>query len=186
MAMSRSFGAMLFTTVPPIRSSPELMSSSPAIMFSVVDLPQPEGPTRIMNSPSAISMLTRSTARAPSGNRLVTSLRTISAISLSLHGTRRQPRHDAALEEQHEHNDRNCDDHGRGADRSGGLLELGASGEETDRGRHGTSPGRRGQRDREQEVVPAEDENQNRRGEHAGRGERGDDLGERLERGGPV
>ena len=33
------------------------MSSSPATMFSVVDFPQPDGPTRMMNSPSAISRL---------------------------------------------------------------------------------------------------------------------------------
>ncbi len=60
-------GAMLLTTLPPIRSSPSLMSSSPAIMLSVVDFPQPEGPTRITNSPSAISRLMLSTASAPSG-----------------------------------------------------------------------------------------------------------------------
>ena len=52
MAMSRSFGALSFTTFPPMRSSPELMSSSPAIMLRVVDFPHPDGPTRMMNSPS--------------------------------------------------------------------------------------------------------------------------------------
>ncbi len=67
MAMSRSLGARSLTTVPSMRSSPEVMSSRPAIMFSVVDFPQPDGPTRMMNSPSAISMLTSWTARAPSG-----------------------------------------------------------------------------------------------------------------------
>ena len=30
------------------------MSSSPATMLSSVDFPQPEGPTRMMNSPSAM------------------------------------------------------------------------------------------------------------------------------------
>ena len=45
--------------------------------------------------------------------------------------------------------------------------------------------GRR-QRDREQEVVPGEDEDQDRRGEHARRGERHDDLAEGLERRGAV
>ena len=55
--MSRSRGAFLLTTSPPIRSSPLEMSSSPAIMFSAVDFPQPDGPTRIMNSPSVISRL---------------------------------------------------------------------------------------------------------------------------------
>ncbi len=67
MAMSRSLGARSFIRSPPMRSSPPLMSSSPAIMFSVVDFPQPEGPTRITNSPSAISRFTSLTASAPSG-----------------------------------------------------------------------------------------------------------------------
>jgi hypothetical protein len=43
------------------------MSSSPAIMLSAVDFPQPDGPTRMMNSPSAISMLMSSAATVPSG-----------------------------------------------------------------------------------------------------------------------
>ena len=60
--MSRSRGAFWLTTSPPIRSSPDVMSSSPAIMFNAVDLPQPDGPTRIMNSPSRISRLRSLTA----------------------------------------------------------------------------------------------------------------------------
>ena len=47
MAMSRSFGGTLLTTRPPIAISPPVMFSSPAIMRSSVDLPQPEGPTSI-------------------------------------------------------------------------------------------------------------------------------------------
>src|SRR6266487_4552895 len=137
MAMSRSLGATWLTTLPPMRSSPSLMSSSPAIMFSVVDLPHPDGPTRITNSPSPMSRLIESTASAPSGYRFVTLSRTISAISLSLHGTGRQPRDDAALKEEHEHDDRDRDDHRGGGDRSGGLLELRAAGEERYGGRHG-------------------------------------------------
>src|SRR3954463_16706484 len=39
----------------PMRISPLVMSSSPAIIRSVVDLPQPDGPTRTTNSLSAIS-----------------------------------------------------------------------------------------------------------------------------------
>ena len=50
--MSRSFGERSLTVSPPIFTSPLEMSSSPAIIRSAVDLPQPEGPTRIMNSPS--------------------------------------------------------------------------------------------------------------------------------------
>ncbi len=65
--MSRSFGALSFTTASPILSSPSVMSSSPAIMRSAVDFPQPDGPTRITNSPSLISKLMSRTASKPSG-----------------------------------------------------------------------------------------------------------------------
>jgi hypothetical protein len=79
MAMSRSLGASWLTTRPPMRSSPSVMSSSPAIMFRQVDFPEPDGPTRIMNSPSPMSRLASLTGTVPSGNRLVTWSRTISA-----------------------------------------------------------------------------------------------------------
>ena len=84
MAMSRSFGALSFTTFPAMRSSPSVMSSSPAIMLRQVDLPQPDGPTRMTNSPSAMSRLTSFTASAPSGKRLVRWSSTISATVCSL------------------------------------------------------------------------------------------------------
>ena len=56
--MSRSFGGTLFTTRSPMRISPAVMFSRPAIMRSSVDLPQPDGPTSTTNSPSAIEMST--------------------------------------------------------------------------------------------------------------------------------
>ena len=52
MAMSRSFGGRSFTTRSPIEIVPAVISSSPAMDRSAVDLPQPDGPTRTMNSPS--------------------------------------------------------------------------------------------------------------------------------------
>ena len=58
MAMSRSRGASRETSRSPIQISPSLTSSSPAIMRSSVDLPQPDGPTRTMNSPLSIVRLT--------------------------------------------------------------------------------------------------------------------------------
>src|SRR3954466_7512219 len=58
MAMSRAFGATLFTTRPPMAISPAEMFSRPAIIRSSVDLPQPDGPTRMTNSPSSISTST--------------------------------------------------------------------------------------------------------------------------------
>src|SRR5689334_14761034 len=165
--MSRSLGAFSLTRCPPMRSSPSVMSSRPAIMLSVVDFPQPDGPTRMMNSPSAISTLTSCTARAPSGYLLVTLSRTISAMCNSpLDGAGGQARDDAALEEQHEEDDRDRDDHRRGGDRPGRVLELRAAGEELQRHRHRARLLGRGERDREQEVVPAEDEHEDRGGEH--------------------
>src|SRR3954470_9029953 len=125
--MSRSLGARSFMRSPPMRSSPSEMSSSPAIMFRVVDFPQPDGPTRMMNSPSATSMLTSSAPRVPSGYRLYTWSRTMSAIGLSLHCAGGQPGDDPALEEQHEDDDRNGEQHGRGRDRPGRLGELGGA-----------------------------------------------------------
>ena len=58
MAMSRSLGGTLFTTRPPIAISPLVISSSPAIIRSSVDLPQPDGPTSTTNSPSGMSIST--------------------------------------------------------------------------------------------------------------------------------
>ena len=50
MAMSRSFGGTSLTTWSSMAISPSVMSSRPAIMRSVVDLPQPDGPTSTTNS----------------------------------------------------------------------------------------------------------------------------------------
>src|SRR6187399_3442482 len=134
--MSRSFGAFSFIRLPSIRNSPVEMSSRPATMFNVVDLPQPDGPTRMMNSPSAISMSTSDTASAPSGYRLLTLSRMISAMPLPLHGTGGQPRDDAALEEQHEQDDRDRDHHRGRGDGPGRIFELRGPGEERQRRRH--------------------------------------------------
>src|SRR5580700_6991008 len=84
MAMSRSRGGRLLTTRSPIRTSPLVISSSPAIMRNAVVLPQPEGPTRHTNSPSLISRLRLLTARAPPPSyRLVRSSRTTPAMTRS-------------------------------------------------------------------------------------------------------
>src|SRR5579875_2307309 len=165
MAMSRSFGARSFTTSPSMRSSPREMSSRPAIMLRVVDLPHPEGPTRMQNSPSSISKLRSLTAKAPSGYCLVTWSRVMPAIGSpsALHRARGEPGDDPTLEEQHEHEDGDADDHGRGGDVADRVLEAGVAGEEPDLGRHRPGSRRRGQGDGEQEVVPAEEEHQDHR-----------------------
>jgi hypothetical protein len=43
--------------------SPDVGCSKPAIIMSVVDLPEPEGPRKVMNSPGSISRLRSSIAR---------------------------------------------------------------------------------------------------------------------------
>src|SRR5438046_1819953 len=55
MAMSRSLDSRSFTTRSSMAMLPAVMSSNPASMRSSVDLPQPEGPTSTVNSPSAMS-----------------------------------------------------------------------------------------------------------------------------------
>ena len=53
MAISRWLGGVRLTRLPSIATSPEVASSRPAMMRRSVDLPQPEGPTKTQNSPSA-------------------------------------------------------------------------------------------------------------------------------------
>src|SRR3954454_13278658 len=79
MAMSRSLGARSLTTRSPIRSSPEDASSRPATMRSAVDLPLPDGPTRIVNSPSSTDRSSPSTALVPSSKTFETSSNAIEA-----------------------------------------------------------------------------------------------------------
>ena len=67
MAMSRSFGGTSLTTRSPMLTSPWLITSRPATIRSAVVLPQPDGPTRTMNSLSAMSRSSACTAVVPSG-----------------------------------------------------------------------------------------------------------------------
>src|SRR5215203_1219 len=60
--MSRSFGGLFDTSLPEIRISPRSTSSRPANIRNAVDFPDPDGPTRTMNSPSATSRSSAFTA----------------------------------------------------------------------------------------------------------------------------
>ena len=64
MAMSRSLAGTWLTMRPSIETVPDEIDSSPAIMRSVVVLPQPDGPNSTMNSPCAMSSDTLSAAGA--------------------------------------------------------------------------------------------------------------------------
>ena len=57
MPMPRSLGSAQVTFLSLIQIWPSVTSSSPAMQFSSVDLPQPDEPRRTMNSPSLTSML---------------------------------------------------------------------------------------------------------------------------------
>src|SRR3954447_1127692 len=185
--MSRSLGARSLTTSSPMRSSPSVMSSRPAIIRRAVDFPHPDGPTRIMNSPSLTSRSMCLTASKPSSYRFVTSRSSICAMPSSpLHGAGGEPRDDAPLEQQDHDHDGDGDDDRRGGDRARRLLELRGARELRQRRRDRLRVLRRRQREREDEVVPREDEHEDRRREDARGGERGDDLREGLPRRRPV
>src|SRR5580698_8458378 len=83
MAMSRSRGGTSLTTSPAIRISPPVISSRPAIMRKVVDLPQPEGPTSTTNSWSAMSRSMPFTACTPPSYSLTTLRTETSALVVS-------------------------------------------------------------------------------------------------------
>src|SRR5581483_6762366 len=55
MPVARRLGGIATVEAPSIRMSPPSGSSKPAMQRSAVDLPQPEGPSRQRNSPSATS-----------------------------------------------------------------------------------------------------------------------------------
>ena len=63
--MSRCLGVSSLASLPPMRSTPLVMSSSPATIRRAVVLPQPDGPTSTMNSPSAMLTLRSLTAWKP-------------------------------------------------------------------------------------------------------------------------
>src|SRR3954451_25047628 len=126
----RSRGALSLTRCPAISSSPDVMSSRPTTMRSNVDFPQPDGPTRMTNSPSRMSRLTSFTAGKPSPYFLTMFLSWISDMSApsALDRTVGEAGDDLPLEQQHEDDDGDGDDDGGRRDGSGGLLELRGTG----------------------------------------------------------
>ena len=67
MAISLSFGEILLISLSSIYICPFVISSRPATILNVVDLPHPEGPTNITNSLSFILILKSSTAITSQG-----------------------------------------------------------------------------------------------------------------------
>src|SRR3954454_21601882 len=110
MARFRSRGARSLTRRSPITMSPEVMSSSPTIIRSSVDFPHPDGPTRIMNSPSATSMLMSFTAGKSSPYFLTMFFMLMAAMGSSLHCAGAETGDDLSLEQQADDDDRDGDD----------------------------------------------------------------------------
>ncbi len=63
MATPRSAGSSSVTSRSLMTIRPVVIGSSPAMIRSSVDLPQPDGPTMTMNSPRSTVKLTSSMAR---------------------------------------------------------------------------------------------------------------------------
>src|SRR6478752_1936632 len=173
MARLRSRGARSLTTLSPISISPEVMSSRPTIIRSSVDFPQPDGPTRIMNSPSATSMLTSFTAGKPSPYFLTMFFISMAAIGSPLHCAGGETGDDLSLEQQDD-DDRHGDDDRGGRQLAVRRVERVGSDEEGQLRGDRARLRRRRERDREHELVPGEEEGQDRRGEDARRRERHD------------
>src|SRR5829696_331381 len=76
MAILRARGGRSLTTCPPIRISPSVGSSSPAMVRRSVVLPHPEGPRRTRYSPSSVARSTPSTAWTRPPSNCLTSPRT--------------------------------------------------------------------------------------------------------------
>ena len=70
MDTRRSAGGRCVTSTPPMAMRPAVAASSPAMSRSVVDLPQPDGPSSTSIRPAAASKLTSSTARVCPHHRL--------------------------------------------------------------------------------------------------------------------
>src|SRR5512138_886029 len=73
--MPRARGGRSVTTLPPMSTSPWVGSSSPAIIRSRVDLPEPEGPRKTRNSPSRVARSTSLTAPSSAFRKIFVSPR---------------------------------------------------------------------------------------------------------------
>src|SRR6201985_4022573 len=117
---------------------PSVGSSRPAMMLSSVDLPQPDGPTRIRNSPASMAMSIP--LRISTFPKVLRTLAIVSApISSSLHRAGRQAAHEILASNHVDEQRRQRCDERRGhvhvvfLDRTGRVREV----VQTDRDRLG-------------------------------------------------
>src|SRR5271154_5139579 len=125
--MSRLEGCRSLIVWPSMRISPALTVSSPAIVLSSVDLPQPDGPTRTRKPPlSKVRSMPLRISSAP--KRLRNPSISRKAMFLSFHRAGHQPAHEVAAaddvddqggsggDDRRGHVDVVFDDAGRGVD----------------------------------------------------------------------
>src|SRR5437773_6830145 len=179
MAMSRSFAGTSFTTSPPMAISPSVMSSKPAIMRSVVVLPQPEGPTSTTNSLSAMSRSMPRTA-GTSSYSLNTFRKFTCAIALAF-GCAGSQAGDVVI-----HQERIDDQRRRRSQQGGGhdlppVEDVALDQRGDDAGGQHQLVDRGGERHRIEEVGPRHGEGEDGRGDHAGQGDRQEDARQHLE-----
>src|SRR6267378_5895723 len=179
MAMSRSFGGTSFTTSPPMAISPSVMSSRPAIMRSVVVLPQPDGPTSTTNSLSAMSRSMPRTA-GTSSYSLNTFRKFTCAIALAL-GCASGQAGDVVVHQE-------CvDDQRRRRSQQGGghdlppVEDIALDERGDDAGGQHQLVDRRGEGHRIEKVGPRYGEGENGRGDHPGQRHRQEHAREHLE-----
>src|SRR5262249_49756907 len=197
---SRSLGGRSLTRRSPMWISPEVISSRPATIRSVVDLPQPEGPTRTMNSLSRMCKFTSLTAWT-SSYFLLSAFSITSAIAHSpshgspgvgrpglwgspFHGARQA--RDVVLDEERI-DDRDWDRAEQGAGHQlTPEIDVAADqlGDHPDR--NGLLLGRREEDQGVDELVPGQGEREDPGRQDAGNGDREDDPYHRPEPGGPV
>src|SRR5271170_346235 len=182
--MSRSFGATALTSLPSMRISPSLMLSRPATIASSVDLPQPEGPTRAMNSPVLASRsmpLRTSTApkrlRSPLMVNVAIASPSLASSLLSLDGPLREAAHEIfAAEEINQQGRNRADQHRRASDVVGVRIHL--TGRQRDQRRRDRLLTAAGEDDAEQIFIPDAGELPDHRDDQDRRRNRQDDLEE--------
>src|SRR5579883_1522729 len=183
--MSRSFGATKLTSLPSMRISPEETLSKPAIIASSVDLPQPDGPTKAMNSPVFASRSTPlSTSTGPKFLRnweMVSDDMRAPSLDRSLGQAADEI---LAAEEIDQQRRDGADQHGRAHH----VVDfgVGVAGGEADQGGGDRLAAARGEDDAEQIVVPDAGELPDHGDDQDRRRQRQDDLPENPPEAGAV
>src|SRR4030095_4726571 len=196
MAMSRSFGGRSLTIRSPIVISPAVISSSPATIRKVVDLPHPDGPTSTTNSLSRMWRFTSLTAWTSSyflfRSFIITWAMDVSLVCGRARGAAPLAFHrpgqagDIVLDKERIHEGHRDRAEQRARHELAPEVDVAANQLRHDADRHGLPRGRRQEDQRVDELVPRQGEREDARREDAGHRDREDDPRHRAEAGGAV